>query len=208
MEFPKLIKFSASGDILSRRNRKIDLRYHKPNKEIHPEKYAHYLLILFYPFTEKQLVINGSNVSKLNEENVLEIIYQNKQIFEPNSDLIDNYVHQIHQERNTYQHDNHSLKNFDFAVEASNMQVHNSIDFSGGPEQIASVQVDDNDLRKAVCSLNLRQLKTFNIMCYWARNKVKQMNSVFEIVVEPLHSFITGVLGVGKSHLVKILTSF
>ena len=34
------------------------------------------------------------------------------------------------------------------------------------------------------------------------------MNSVFENVVEPLHLVITGGAGVGKSHLVKILTSF
>ena len=57
MKFPKLIKLSGSGEILF--NRKIVLRYHNPNKEIHPEKYAHCLLILFYPFTDgKQLVIN------------------------------------------------------------------------------------------------------------------------------------------------------
>ena len=97
MELPKLIKLSASGEIRSRRNRKIVLRYHKPNKE-----------------------------------NVLEIINQKKQIFEPNSDLIDNYAHQIHQGRNTYQDDNHSVENIALAVEASNMQVHNSTDYSGG----------------------------------------------------------------------------
>ena len=33
------------------------------------------------------------------------------------------------------------------------------------------------------------------------------MNSVFENLVEPLHLFITGAAGIGKSHLVKILTS-
>ena len=104
MEFPKLIKFSASGKIPFRRNRKIVLRYH-------PEKYAHCLLVLFCPFTDKkQLLINGCFVSKLNEENVLEITNQNKQIFAPNSDLIHNYVHQIHQERKKYQGDNHSVK--------------------------------------------------------------------------------------------------
>ena len=85
MELPKLIKSSDSVYTLSRRNRGIVLKYYKPNKEIHPEKHAHFLLILFYPFTdEKQLVINGSNVSKLNEKNVLEIINQNKQIFQQN----------------------------------------------------------------------------------------------------------------------------
>ena len=44
-------------------------------------------------------------------------------------------------------------------------------------------------------------------MQHWARNKLKQMNSVFENVVEPLHFFITVDIGVGKSHLVKILTA-
>ena len=87
-------------------------------------------------------------ISKLNEENVLEIINQNKQIFEPNSDLIDRYVHQIHQERNTYQDYNQSVENIEFAVEASNMQVHNSIDCSRGPQQISSLQVDDNTYKK------------------------------------------------------------
>ena len=48
MELPKLIKLLASGEILSRRNRKIALCYHKPNKKIHPEKHAYSLLILFY----------------------------------------------------------------------------------------------------------------------------------------------------------------
>ena len=45
-------------------------------------------------------------------------------------------------------------------------------------------------------------------MCHWARNKLKQMNSVFENVVEPLHLFTAGGAGVGKSYLVKILKSF
>ena len=44
------------------------------------------------------------------------------------------------------------------------MQVHNSIHCSGGPQQITSVQVDNNDLRKSVCSLNLRQRKAINIV--------------------------------------------
>ena len=115
---------------------------------------------------------------------MLEIINQNIQIFEPNSDLIYNYLHQIHQERNTYQDGNHSVQNIDFAVEASNMQANNSIDCSGGQQKIASVQVDDDDLRKAVCSLNIRQRKTFNIVYQWGRNKLKQMNSVFENIVD------------------------
>ena len=88
---------------------------------------------------------------------MLEMINQNKQIFEPNSDIIDNYVHQIHQERNAYQDDNNSVENIYFAVKARNIQLHNSTDCSGDSHQFASVHVDDDDLRKIVCLLNLRQ---------------------------------------------------
>ena len=45
------------------------------------------------------------------------------------------------------------------------MQIPNSTDCSGDPQQIASVQIDNDDLRKAVCSLNLRHRKIFNIAC-------------------------------------------
>ena len=84
MEVPKLIKLSASMKYFLDATERFPLDI-KPNKDIRPEKYAHCLLILFCPFTdEEQLVINGSNVSKLNEENVLEIINQNKQIFQQN----------------------------------------------------------------------------------------------------------------------------
>ena len=58
---------------------------------------------------ERQLDINGSYVSKLNEENLLEIINQNKQILDGDSNLIENYVHQIHQERNMYRDCNRSV---------------------------------------------------------------------------------------------------
>ena len=67
----------------------------------------------------------------------------------------------------------HSVEKIDFVVDASNIQVQNSIDCSGGPQQIATVQVNDDDLQKAVCSLNLTQRKTFSIVGLWARNKLK-----------------------------------
>ena len=53
-KFPKFIKLPASGQTLSGCNIKIVLIYHTLNTEIHPEKYAHCLLILFYPFTDEK----------------------------------------------------------------------------------------------------------------------------------------------------------
>ena len=199
MKLPKLIKLPASGERLSSRTTKIVVRYHKANIEINLEKYARYLVVLFYPFKDqKQLVINRSYVFKLNEENMLEIVNQNKQIFEPNSDLINKYIHQVHQERNRHQNDNDSVENVDFAVEGSNMQVHNIIDCIEGPQQIALVQADDNDLQKAVRSLDLGQCKTFNIVCQWTNSKLKQVFNLLKCCrnVLKLHVFITGGAGV------------
>lgn len=50
------------------------LRYHIPNKELYPEKHAHYLLFLFYPFrNENDLMINNSYCEKLRSSNVMDI---------------------------------------------------------------------------------------------------------------------------------------
>ena len=100
MQFPKSIKLQTSGALLSRRSRNVVLRYHEPNSNIHPEKYSHSLLILFYSFTnENGLMLDRSYAAKSSEENVLEIINQNKLTFEPKYGLIDSYVHQLHQQK-------------------------------------------------------------------------------------------------------------
>ena len=38
-------------------------------------------------------MVDRSYATKLSEENVLEVVNQNKENFEPNGDLIDSYVH-------------------------------------------------------------------------------------------------------------------
>ena len=47
VQLSKSIKLQTSGVVLSRRSRNIVLRYHKPNRNIHPQKYSHFLLICF-----------------------------------------------------------------------------------------------------------------------------------------------------------------
>ena len=49
---------------------------------------------MFYPFTnDNDFMVDRSYATKLSEENVLEVVNQNKENFEPNGDLIDSYVH-------------------------------------------------------------------------------------------------------------------
>ena len=92
-ELSKSIKLS--GEVLSRRNTKVVLRHHKPNRVMLLEKYSHCLLIFLDPFAnENDLMLHGCYAAKLSEENLLEIVNQNKQKFEPNSNLIGIYLQQ------------------------------------------------------------------------------------------------------------------
>ena len=72
MQLPKSIKLQTSCAVLSRRSRKVALKYHKPNRNIDLEKYSHSLVILFYPFTnENDLMLDESFAAKVSKANVL-----------------------------------------------------------------------------------------------------------------------------------------
>ena len=171
MQLPKSIKLQMSGAVLSRRSRNVVLRYNKPKKNIQPEKYLHSLLILLYHLQMKTL--HGSYAAKLNEENILEIANQNKQKFESNGDLIGSYVHKIHLEERHMFRDDYSLDNMDFDLETDNVQINNKIDCNGILQQIASLQVDDNDFRTSVQSLNTKPRDTSNLVCDWAIKNIE-----------------------------------
>ena len=88
---PKLIPLMTHEESLKCRKVKKVLRYYTPNKDKHPEKYAHHLLMLFFPFRdeERDLKVNDSYSLKLSDPTVLEIVNMNKLIFEPNTELVE-----------------------------------------------------------------------------------------------------------------------
>ena len=77
--------------VLCRRNQKLVLRYYKSNKHLYVEKFAYHLLLPFYPFVnEIDLFSKDWTYSgKLQEPIVCATVSENKQIFEPNSQLVD-----------------------------------------------------------------------------------------------------------------------
>ena len=69
------------------------LRYHVPNKLLSPEKFAHHVLVLFFPFgDEKKFLLSGFAPiyqNKLQKERVQDVVSINKRKFKPYGDLVD-----------------------------------------------------------------------------------------------------------------------
>ena len=88
---PKSTPLMNSKEKLKCRKVPKVLRYYTPNKNKHPERYAHHMLMMFYPFKleESDLKIDGSYVLKLNIHEVSVAVNRNKQFFEPDGDLVD-----------------------------------------------------------------------------------------------------------------------
>ena len=68
------------------------LRYHVPNKLSLPEKFAHHVLLLFYPFRDEKELLSGFPPlyqNKLQEQGFLDVVNMNKIKFELYGDLVD-----------------------------------------------------------------------------------------------------------------------
>ena len=89
---PATIPLLSSKEKSKCRKVKAVFRYHVPNRHKYPEKYAHHLLFMYYPFPNEQdlkAFNSGMYTEKLTEAGILDIINANKQVFEPFGDLVD-----------------------------------------------------------------------------------------------------------------------
>ena len=86
---------------------------------MYPEKLPYQVLLLFYPFINESDLFSkdGTYSSKLLEPVVSATVNQNRQIFEPNSELIDSLLLEIskqdqeeHLYDNTQEHDNQEIE--------------------------------------------------------------------------------------------------
>ena len=85
----KLMKFQTKVRYLKVRG---ILWYHEPNNSLYPGKYAHHLLILFYPFWDEKDLLSGClplYQNKLLEPGVQTVANSNKIKFEPFGNLVD-----------------------------------------------------------------------------------------------------------------------
>ena len=57
--YPKQIKLMISGETMRCRKVKRILSYHVSNKFLSPEKFAHHVLLLFYPFRDEKELLSS-----------------------------------------------------------------------------------------------------------------------------------------------------
>ena len=161
MSLPKRIHLPKLSEVMVRRDTRLVLRYYKPNKDLYPERYAHHMLMLSYPFRQENDLI----LSMLADDAVLATVNANKIIFELSGELIDMYwVHiQNHAniERRIYDDDDNDDTNVN---DNDNNDGTNAVndDDTNACQQFSGITastliVSDDEISKMVCSLNRKR---------------------------------------------------
>ena len=182
------------------------LRYYKPNRQLYPEKFPYHVLLLFYPYINESDLFSkdGTYSRKLLEPVVLATVNQNRQIFEPNSELIDSLLLEISKQD---QEDICMKIGKSMMIIKIESAEHKSSSGSIGQSH-RQPDISYEELSRLILSLNFQQCKIFNEVQDWAKKKIKARNSNKKVSVDPLKLFITGGGGVGKSHLMKTICMF
>ena len=151
------------------------------------------------------------------------IVQQNRNIFEPDSEAVIEALESLRKSniRTSYSFDPiNDQENHDVQFDIANSSYEESFDNQMTGDQLFSSneqipramstyiqvsEISDDDLRQSVRSLNSQQRKPYNIELSWCRNKVKNMGTLKPVQLSPIHLFIAGGAGAGKSHLIKAI---
>ena len=184
--YPATLPLMNSKEKLKCRLVKAISRYYLPNRHKDPEKYAHHILFMFSPFRNEE-VLKSSNTGtyseKLQEPGILDIVNQNKQIFEPYGDLVDSALLNLHTNL-TPNHDSFANQENDEVediIDAANTLLNpedpsdDAVIFDDAcvPSTAAPVVIRDDELNEKIRSLNQKQREYFELIFDWAKRFVK-----------------------------------
>ena len=212
---PSVVPLMSSKQKLKCRKVQAVLRYHVPNRHRFPERYAYHLLLMYYPFRSEAELLQNTYLEKISQPGVLDIINENKLKIKPYDELVNeafrNYRADLdtnldafaQQENEEVEEELISMQNED-NHEIEDAELTPSSELLPPSTTILSV-LCDNEINDKIRSLNFKQREIFEVILTWAKMFVKYRNSELERNVEPLHIFLTGQGGCGKSHLVKTI---
>ena len=228
------VRLMTRNETMKRRKVKAVIRYHKPNKTTEPERFFHHLLMLYLPCRDENELLghDGTYHSKFILPDVKEVAQNNQQNFEPHAEAIDdalayfqnNRYHDPYGERfDASTEQEHADMQEDSSLQdevASGVSNDNECVFPNKSRSTTSVQttsllglsyqppeLSDNQYRVLVRSLNSEQREAHRVVLQWSRAKMKALTSKTPNIfyVDPIHIFVTGGAGAGKSHLINAI---
>ena len=221
---PKRIKLLNTNEYMKRRQTKAVVRYHRPNRQREPEAYFHHLLMLYYPWRDENSLMaeDQTYTTKFYEPEIQAVVEHNKAIFEPDADAVDEAFESVRANAGNIRSfdalndqenaDMHGEMEHDFPNESFNEQPESHlgpVQNNSNPGAISSynqpTEISDDVLRKNIRSLNTEQRYAYDAFLTWCRSKMKNLNSLKPVEIEPIYLFITGGGGAGKSHLIKTI---
>ena len=206
--YPESIQMMSSKQKMKLRKIKSVLRYYTPNRDKYPEKYAHHMLFMFYPFrSEGQLLADdGTYTAKLACANIYNVVVENHRQFEPFADIVDAALRNLNENRLPDNQDPFSQQEDDEVMLSINHGSTETEDIGVLPGLHTQQNIlPDNEINCLIQSRNQEQMEVFEIVYKWGKNHVKHLHSQYCHIEEPIHIFITGNGGCGKSHLVKTI---
>ena len=206
--FPKSLTLLSTEKMKLRKVRKV-LRFYEPNNSKDAEGYAHHLLMFYFPYrNENDLLTNNSYIETLRNTNVTQVVESNKSIFEPYSGMVDNAFLNFQE---VLEPD--PILNFE-DDQTAELLVEQSSDESSDDETsthakcsstIIPTVLSDENVNKRVRDLNTQQREIFELVHATAKSHLKNLNCTKPTEIAPLHLFLTGYAGTGKSYLVRLL---
>lgn len=207
--YPKIIPLMNSKEKLKCRKVKAVLRYYAPSSKKNPEGYAHHILFMFYPFRDEKNLLssNGTYTQKLHEPDVMDTILRNKQIFEPHCELVEQALSTLHSEL-PHNCDPSAANENDEVEDMLTTQNHSDEPDDqeetnlAAPSTCSTISfMADDQLNNLVMSLNFKQREIYTYILDWGRKRVKNHSTE----IDPIHIFLSGAGGCGKSHLLNTL---
>ena len=185
------------------------LRYHVPSPHKRPEKYAHHMLFMFYPFRKESdlcSVESGTYMENIGDPVVKNVVNKNKLKFEPFAELVDVALTEyrtdlIHNPNAFSQQENNEIT----AMMEPETEENEAPLFQGLWKLSInlSMLISDSEITSKTRSLNTKKKEIFEVINKCARDYVKHSSHLLNKTISPLHLFITGSGGCGKSYLIK-----